>query len=692
MRQTEESNKRWQILKSLGGIGAIILGVVAILVAVGLQTIWAPPAEFNATTSDTQEAPLTIVTEGIDVDPDDDIEYTVTGDGEFTLMYGQLRDIEAWVGDAAHNRIDGVNTDVPRGEDPTVEVTFVDGETEVPNPVNSDLWLATQEVTDEVTQRWTSSDAGEWALLIATDGTQPAPTDFSVSWVNMEPDSPWITPLMIIGIILILIGIALLIWRFIEFRRRAKQTSGRRAAVRGDYTGLTAADVMADTDTSQQTMTMQQVDAGEPVDTYDDEQPTEVVAGAAVADTTQPVDDEDADHADEDKPANTDDSEHRDDTDDDEFDDSSGATDQTEALPIQDEPTDDETKDNGFLRRIVTSVAALGLTAGLGIGPAQADTASPEAEDIEEQVDEDQIDEEVDPEEPETFPVVVDSQFQQILDSVSSTVARGDEELDADLLTDRVDGQALRVREDSYRNNSIEEDYPDRVPIASDEILATWMSRDDSFPRTIYAVTSDEEATATQLLVLRQENARSQYKLISNAPFAPGAEVPAGSLTDHNVQAMPRDESSDLVMSPDAAIEALADYLTDPEAEAADRIADNEWIDMIHDHQAELVETHGEHDTTASVSRTVFEDSVNAVRLPDGSALVFGAMNSLESLTPEEGATVSLNPLTQEIGEFASAEVDEEVRIRYREQFALHIPAEGEVSLVGYETVQSTVD
>ena len=154
-------------MKSLGGIGAIILGVVAILVSVGLQTIWAPPAEFNATTQEVQDAPLTVVTEGIDVDPDDPIEYTVAGDGEFTLMYGQLRDIEAWVGDAAHNRIDGVNTDVARGEDPTIEVTYVDGEGEVPNPANSDLWLATQEVTDEVTQRWTSSDAGDWALLIA---------------------------------------------------------------------------------------------------------------------------------------------------------------------------------------------------------------------------------------------------------------------------------------------------------------------------------------------------------------------------------------------------------------------------------------------------------------------------------------------------------------------------------------------
>src|SRR5699024_5070771 len=103
--------KRWQVLKTLCGIGAMILGVVAILVSVGLQTIWAPPAVFNATTETTQDAPLTIITDGVDIDPDEAIEYTVKGDGEFTLMYGQLRDIEAWVGDAAHHRIDGVNTD-----------------------------------------------------------------------------------------------------------------------------------------------------------------------------------------------------------------------------------------------------------------------------------------------------------------------------------------------------------------------------------------------------------------------------------------------------------------------------------------------------------------------------------------------------------------------------------------------------
>lgn len=677
-------------MKSLGGIGAIILGVVAILVSVGLQTIWAPPAEFNATTQDTQDAPLTVVTEGIDVDPDDSIEYTVSGDGEFTLMYGQLRDIEAWVGDAAHNRIDGVNTDVARGEDPTVNVTYIEGESEVPNPVNSDLWLATQDVTDEVTQRWTSSDAGQWALLIAADGTAPAPADFSVSWVNVEPDSPLITPLMIAGIILILIGIALLVWRFIEFRRRAKRTSGRRAAVRGDYTGLTAADVRADTDSTQETMSIQQVEAGDPVSKTHDVSLIEQAGGEdpdlSVSDPATP------EHAAQDN--DTDDSDAPDDT----GGPSGGSTtpaadDQTDTLQTQDDPDDDgKPRDSGFLRRTVTALTALGLAAGLGVGPAHAETTERADDDIEEQIDEEQIEDEADAEETETFPVVVDSQLERILYAVSATVQHGDDDLDADVLTGRVAGQALRVRENFYRNLEIDEDYSQPTTIATDQILAAWMERDDAFPRTVYAVTSDEEGAEIQALVLRQQDPRSQYQLISNVPLAPGAEIPAGSLSDEEVEEIPDDEAAGLVMTPDAAIEALADYLTDPDADAAESIADNEWIDQIHDYQAEVEEDHGEHDTDVSISRTVFDDSVNSLRLQDGSALVFGAMNSLESLTPQDDATVSLNLLTQEMGDFATDEAEDQVRIRYREQFALHIPAEGEISLVGYETTQSTVD
>jgi len=673
-------------LKTLGGIGAMILGVVAILVSVGLQTIWAPPAVFNATTQTTEDAPLTVITEGVDIDPDEAIEYTMSGDGEFTLMYGQLRDIEAWVGDTAHNRIDGIDTDVARGEDPSVNVSFVDGEAEAPDPTGSDLWVASQEVTDEVTQRWARSDAGEWALLVAVDGTEPAPTAFSASWVNVEPDSPLIVPLMIAGIVLILLGLGLFIWRFLEFRRRAKRTSGRRAAVRGDYTGLTAADVMGDQDTSTQTMTVEQVDTGAPVAEYDDDQATEIVAAPTDADESESSEDPYDAAADDD------------DTDEDDSDaGGSGATPSTataadETTPLPNSDDDNDQKDHGFLRRTLTVLTALGLTAGVGIAPAQAATETPAEEDISDQVDQEQLEEEVDPDEPETFPVVVDAQLEDILAAVASTVERGDQEGDADLITGRVAGQALRVRQDSYRNHAINDDYPVRADVASEEILATWMDRDDAFPRTIYTVTSNEDGSATQLLVLRQADPRSQYQLIQNAPFAPGAELPGGNLKDHNVERLPADESDELAMSPDAAVEALTQYLTDPDADEADSIADNEWIDLVHEHQDALVEQHAENDVDVEVTRNVFEDSVNSVRLPDGSALVFGAMNSMESLTPTDDATVNLDPLSQEIGDFDSAEQGDRVRIRYREQFALLIPQEGKISLVGYETVQSTVD
>src|SRR5699024_5401005 len=174
----------------------------------------------------------------------------------------------------------------------TVNITYVEGEAEVPNPVNSDLWLATQDVTDEVTQRWTRTDAGQWALLIAVDGTAPAPTDFSVSWVNIEPNSPLIVPLMIAGIALVIIGIALLIWRFIEFRRRAKRTSGRRAVQRGDYTGLTAADVMAGSEPTTQTPSAEQIEARDPVQDPDTDKATEVVAGLPITEDDQLADED----------------------------------------------------------------------------------------------------------------------------------------------------------------------------------------------------------------------------------------------------------------------------------------------------------------------------------------------------------------------------------------------------------------
>src|SRR5699024_6283196 len=326
-------------------------------------------------------------------------------------------------------------------------------------------------------------DAGEWGLLIAADGTEPAPADFSVSWVNVEPDSPFIMPLMIGGIVLILLGIGLLLWRFAEFRRRAKRTSGRRAAVRGDYTGLTAADVVADTETSTQTMTVQEVEAGEPVQEQLEDEPTTVVPEVDSSEDEHDPDSDDSDGA-----ADSDDGE-------------SGSTSQDTTGTTSDKHDDD----TGFLRRSVTAVSAAGLAIGMGVSPAYAASQSPETseEDLTEQVEDEAVEDETDPDEPDALPLVVDAQFERILDSVVSSLDAGDSEMDAEMLDERVAGQAKRFRDEFYRNNTIDEDYGLGAEVASDDVLATWMDRDEEFPRTIYAVTADAEGGSTQLLALK---------------------------------------------------------------------------------------------------------------------------------------------------------------------------------------------
>ena len=148
--------------------------------------------------------------------------------------------------------------------------------------------------------------------------------------------------------------------------------------------------------------------------------------------------------------------------------------------------------------------------------------------------------------------------------------------MDAEMLDERVAGQAKRFRDEFYRNNTIDEDYGLGAEVASDDVLATWMDRDEEFPRTIYAVTADAEGGSTQLLALKQQDARSQYQLVHNVPFAPDVELPSGDFSDADVEKIANDDSSDLAMSPDAAVEALTDYLTDPEADTAEDIASND--------------------------------------------------------------------------------------------------------------------
>lgn len=182
----------------------VLLGLLTLLAGIGQRTIWAPSETFTATApGDTAEAPLTVIDQNLRTLHGGTVKIDIEGDGNFLLAAGRPDDVDAWVGQAAHNTINGVSED---GK--SLQVEHTDGEATAPNPAGSDLWVSAENASGELEYTWTPPADGDWTLLLASDGTKAAPASVSMTFPN-DTSTPWAVPLIILGSLLILGGIAL---------------------------------------------------------------------------------------------------------------------------------------------------------------------------------------------------------------------------------------------------------------------------------------------------------------------------------------------------------------------------------------------------------------------------------------------------------------------------------------------------
>lgn len=194
-------------MRILTAIVAIVLGAAALVAGIGQKTFWAPSETVTAAIpGSVEEAPLTVIESGVNDVNEEPIEITIKGDGEFLLALGRSADVDAWVDDASVNRVTGVDT-----EERVLTTVHEGSEDEVPNPDNSDLWVADDTVEGETVYTWTEPAEGDWSLLVAADGSDPAPTDISVEWPN-NATTPFAMGLIIIGVLLVLLGLLRLVW------------------------------------------------------------------------------------------------------------------------------------------------------------------------------------------------------------------------------------------------------------------------------------------------------------------------------------------------------------------------------------------------------------------------------------------------------------------------------------------------
>ena len=194
------------ILRFKTAVALVLLGLLTLLAGIGQKTVWAPPATVTAVApAGATAAPLTVIDEKLRTLHGGTVKITVKGEGSFMLASGRPDDVNAWVGKTAHNTVTGVS-----GDGKALQLDHADGEASAPSPAGSDLWVTTENANGEMNYNWTPPADGDWSLLLASDGTKPAPSSISMTFPN-DTSTPWAIPLMVLGGLLILAGAALLV-------------------------------------------------------------------------------------------------------------------------------------------------------------------------------------------------------------------------------------------------------------------------------------------------------------------------------------------------------------------------------------------------------------------------------------------------------------------------------------------------
>ncbi len=205
-------------------VSLVLLGLLTLLAGIGQLTFWAPAETVTASApGDSKAAPLTVITQDVLTHGGGPRQISIKGDGKFVLAVGRPDDVDAWVGKTAHNSITGVS-----GDGKSLQVAGTDGEATAPSPAGSDLWVQTENANGQLDYTFTPPASGNWSLLLASDGTKPAPSSLSMTFAN-DATMPWAVPLIVIGAILIVAGAAL---PFIS-----KFTRGRGSRPKGPQDG-----------------------------------------------------------------------------------------------------------------------------------------------------------------------------------------------------------------------------------------------------------------------------------------------------------------------------------------------------------------------------------------------------------------------------------------------------------------------
>ncbi|WP_120340041.1 hypothetical protein [Cryobacterium soli] len=217
---------------------AFVLAALMIAFGIAQRTIFLEPASQSLSTTIGDGSPYAVIEGSALTAFPGSQTVTVGGADTVFVAYGRTSDVTAWIGsddyadvafDAGSNALD-VTTVAGTATEPSAG-SAESAEAEAPalptNPAGSDLWL--QEFSAEGSLTTTLTVPEGISVIIASDGTAPAPTDITIAW-PLDNSTPWAGPLIVGGALMALIGFVVYLLGLLHFRRSRRP---RRNVPRG---------------------------------------------------------------------------------------------------------------------------------------------------------------------------------------------------------------------------------------------------------------------------------------------------------------------------------------------------------------------------------------------------------------------------------------------------------------------------
>ncbi|MGO1262871.1 hypothetical protein [Brevibacterium aurantiacum] len=277
---------------------------------------------------------------------------------------------------------------------------------------------------------------------------------------------------------------------------------------------------------------------------------------------------------------------------------------------------------------------------------------------------------------------VNDDQAKRILDSVAEDIKAADKKTSSSDLKKRAAGPALQQREDAYKVKEKVEKQKLPPAVANEKVVVNYTAATDSWPRMTSLITS--AGNDTQLLVLTQEDPRSDYKLWSQTQLVPGTELP--EIPDARQGSAPLDpKSKDYALTPEKAVSDYAKALgSGKDSKEAKKFESDDFSKSIWKNQQAQKQSAEEGKAEVTYKYTPGKEIV-AQGTADDSAVVTGVIEAESTISPEsvDGRTGTLTLSSPQKELTGSDSTQKPVTTKTTQVLTFLVPKDGKVRLIG---------